>query len=161
MNCRNCRNCRVRSHTWTLIEVFQDIVSKIVLIQAVAQLHNSHTVQNNRRRNKQRTWQFDSLAVWQISKAKQNEALTACRQRAERSANQLVPIGGVVIDVISRGSPYSLLSSTFESFGLSNIMAWSLSFPYPPSKEGYWAPVTSTLNWCEEVRYPTPTEESR
>lgn len=24
-------------------------------------------------------------------------------------------------------------------------------FPYPPSKEGYWSPVTSTLNWCEEV----------
>lgn len=24
-------------------------------------------------------------------------------------------------------------------------------FPYPPSRAGYWAPITSTLNWCEEV----------
>jgi hypothetical protein len=23
--------------------------------------------------------------------------------------------------------------------------------PYPQSKAGYWNPVTSTLNWCEEV----------
>jgi hypothetical protein len=23
--------------------------------------------------------------------------------------------------------------------------------PYPPAKDGYWEPVTSTLNWCEEV----------
>jgi len=29
---------------------------------------------------------------------------------------------------------------------------WSLPFiPYPPSKAGFWSPVTSTLNWCEEV----------
>lgn len=25
------------------------------------------------------------------------------------------------------------------------------SIPYPPSRDGYWHPVTSTLNWCEEV----------
>ena len=26
----------------------------------------------------------------------------------------------------------------------------SLSFPYPPARvDGYWAPVTSTINWCE------------
>lgn len=24
--------------------------------------------------------------------------------------------------------------------------------PYPSAKTGYWSPVTSTLNWCEEVR---------
>jgi hypothetical protein len=23
--------------------------------------------------------------------------------------------------------------------------------PYPPVQNGYWSPVTSTLNWCEEV----------
>ncbi|EEA20385.1 alkaline ceramidase ydc1 [Talaromyces marneffei ATCC 18224] len=28
--------------------------------------------------------------------------------------------------------------------------------PYPPSKAGYWSPVTSTLNWCEEDYYATP-----
>lgn len=30
------------------------------------------------------------------------------------------------------------------------------SVPYPPSKEGFWAPVTSTINWCEgtEVQFP-------
>lgn len=27
------------------------------------------------------------------------------------------------------------------------------SFPYPPPRDGYWGPVTSTLNWCEEVGY--------
>ncbi|CAD0113787.1 unnamed protein product [Aureobasidium uvarum] len=25
------------------------------------------------------------------------------------------------------------------------------SIPYPPSGDGYWSPVTSTLNWCEEI----------
>ncbi|CAG8169441.1 unnamed protein product [Penicillium salamii] len=34
-------------------------------------------------------------------------------------------------------------------------MTWSLSFPYPPAKDGYWEPVTSTLNWCEEDYYAT------
>jgi dihydroceramidase len=23
------------------------------------------------------------------------------------------------------------------------------SFPYPPSRKGFWEPVTSTINWCE------------
>ncbi|KAL2799591.1 ceramidase [Aspergillus keveii] len=27
--------------------------------------------------------------------------------------------------------------------------------PYPPAKDGYWEPVTSTLNWCEEDYYAT------
>ncbi|KAG0160032.1 hypothetical protein PDIDSM_7559 [Penicillium digitatum] len=35
-------------------------------------------------------------------------------------------------------------------------MLWSLPFfPYPPAKDGYWEPVTSTLNWCEEDYYAT------
>ncbi|KAJ5640514.1 hypothetical protein N7528_000139 [Penicillium herquei] len=35
-------------------------------------------------------------------------------------------------------------------------MWWLLpSFPYPPSKDGFWNPVTSTLNWCEEDYYAT------
>ncbi|KAL5359600.1 ceramidase [Aspergillus floccosus] len=29
------------------------------------------------------------------------------------------------------------------------------SFPYPQPKDGYWSPVTSTLNWCEEDYYAT------
>lgn len=34
----------------------------------------------------------------------------------------------------------------------STMPQWPLPFvPYPPSKDGYWSPVTSTLNWCEEV----------
>lgn len=39
----------------------------------------------------------------------------------------------------------------------ASVMASMLpSIPYPPSRDGYWSPVTSTLNWCEEVRriYP-------
>lgn len=26
------------------------------------------------------------------------------------------------------------------------------SIPYPPAQEGAWSPVTSTIDWCEEVR---------
>ncbi|PLN85354.1 alkaline phytoceramidase [Aspergillus taichungensis] len=35
------------------------------------------------------------------------------------------------------------------------MLEWPLSFPYPASKVGYWGPVTSTLNWCEEDYYAT------
>ncbi|KAJ5454319.1 uncharacterized protein N7458_005275 [Penicillium daleae] len=35
-------------------------------------------------------------------------------------------------------------------------MRWSLPhIPYPPAKAGFWSPVTSTLNWCEEDYYAT------
>jgi len=34
--------------------------------------------------------------------------------------------------------------------------SWLPSVPYPPAKEGYWLPVTSTLDWCEENYYATP-----
>ncbi|KAF2156038.1 alkaline ceramidase [Myriangium duriaei CBS 260.36] len=33
--------------------------------------------------------------------------------------------------------------------------SWLPSVPYPPLKKGYWEPVTSTLNWCEEDYYAT------
>lgn len=33
--------------------------------------------------------------------------------------------------------------------------SWLPSIPYPPEKEGYWAPITSTLDWCEENYYAT------
>lgn len=36
------------------------------------------------------------------------------------------------------------------------MYSWLPSFPYDSSAEGYWAPVTSTLNWCEEDYYATP-----
>ncbi|MCJ1424145.1 hypothetical protein MMC29_002032 [Sticta canariensis] len=36
------------------------------------------------------------------------------------------------------------------------MSSWLPSFPYGPPAEGYWAPVTSTLNWCEEDYYATP-----
>ncbi|KAI7373122.1 hypothetical protein KC328_g16816, partial [Hortaea werneckii] len=30
--------------------------------------------------------------------------------------------------------------------------SWLPSIPYPPARDdGYWAPITSTLDWCEEV----------
>ncbi|KAA8566471.1 hypothetical protein EYC84_009033 [Monilinia fructicola] len=29
------------------------------------------------------------------------------------------------------------------------------SAPYPPAGTGYWGPVTSTINWCEEDYYAT------
>lgn len=31
--------------------------------------------------------------------------------------------------------------------------SWLPSIPYPPAGDGYWSPVTSTLNWCEEDYY--------
>ena len=34
--------------------------------------------------------------------------------------------------------------------------SWLPSIPYPePGQPGYWEPITSTLNWCEEVRLNT------
>ncbi|KAB2576017.1 Alkaline ceramidase 3 [Lasiodiplodia theobromae] len=32
---------------------------------------------------------------------------------------------------------------------------WLPSFPYPSPQDGFWSPVTSTLNWCEEDYYAT------
>ena len=37
------------------------------------------------------------------------------------------------------------------------MLSWLPGFPYPahdPTK-GYWLPVTSTINWCEEDYYAT------
>ncbi|KAF2094544.1 alkaline phytoceramidase [Rhizodiscina lignyota] len=33
--------------------------------------------------------------------------------------------------------------------------SWLPSLPYGPAREGYWSPVTSTINWCEEDYYAT------
>ncbi|KAK3696545.1 alkaline ceramidase ydc1 [Vermiconidia calcicola] len=33
--------------------------------------------------------------------------------------------------------------------------AWLPAIQYPPEQEGYWAPITSTLDWCEENYYAT------
>lgn len=33
--------------------------------------------------------------------------------------------------------------------------SWLPSISYPPEQEGYWAPITSTLDWCEENYYAT------
>ncbi|KAI7673003.1 hypothetical protein KC319_g5198, partial [Hortaea werneckii] len=42
--------------------------------------------------------------------------------------------------------------------------SWLPSIPYPPARDdGYWAPITSTLDWCEEVSlivYNTSTTPS-
>ncbi|KAF2018827.1 alkaline ceramidase-like protein [Aaosphaeria arxii CBS 175.79] len=35
------------------------------------------------------------------------------------------------------------------------VASWIPSIPYPPSQDGRWSPVTSTLNWCEEDYYMT------
>ncbi|KIW06560.1 uncharacterized protein PV09_02990 [Verruconis gallopava] len=36
------------------------------------------------------------------------------------------------------------------------MLSWLPSIPYPPPREGYWEPITSTLDWCEENYYATP-----
>lgn len=41
------------------------------------------------------------------------------------------------------------LSKPFLASPVSPQMFFNI--PYPPSQAGYWSPVTSTLNWCEEV----------
>lgn len=33
--------------------------------------------------------------------------------------------------------------------------SWLPSISYPPIKESYWGPVTSTIDWCEENNYAT------
>lgn len=36
------------------------------------------------------------------------------------------------------------------------MVPWLPSIPYPPATDdGYWAPITSTLDWCEENYYAT------
>jgi hypothetical protein len=47
-------------------------------------------------------------------------------------------------------------SRSFRSFCTIVMASLLPSIPYPPSQEGYWSPVTSTLNWCEEVRHTIP-----
>lgn len=45
-------------------------------------------------------------------------------------------------------------TSEFEKhfFGPLIIMSSLIpSWPYPPSRHGYWGHVSSTINWCEEV----------
>ncbi|KAE9964299.1 hypothetical protein BLS_005878 [Venturia inaequalis] len=32
------------------------------------------------------------------------------------------------------------------------MLSWLPSLAYPPAGDGYWSPITSTLNWCEEAR---------
>jgi dihydroceramidase len=36
-----------------------------------------------------------------------------------------------------------------------NMIIWLPSFPYGPPQEGYWSPVSSTIDWCEENYYAT------
>lgn len=49
--------------------------------------------------------------------------------------------------------PSELRQSFRCTYGrVAEMPAWLPSIDYPPSTEGYWHPVTSTLNWCEEVR---------
>lgn len=50
------------------------------------------------------------------------------------------------IDLVAQKPPALL----FATMGLTLP-----SFPYPPSKEGYWEPISSTINWCEEDYYAT------
>jgi dihydroceramidase len=38
---------------------------------------------------------------------------------------------------------------------MAALLAYLPRIPYPPSRPGYWDPVTSTLNWCEEDYYAT------
>lgn len=37
---------------------------------------------------------------------------------------------------------------------MAALFSWLPSLPYPEEQDGYWSPVTSTLDWCEEVRMP-------
>lgn len=35
------------------------------------------------------------------------------------------------------------------------MVQWLPSVRYPPAQKGFWEPVTSTINWCEEDYYAT------
>jgi hypothetical protein len=45
----------------------------------------------------------------------------------------------------------SPLKVSTELLSKHSMGHWLPFFDYPPLKEGYWLPVTSTINWCEEV----------
>lgn len=65
-------------------------------------------------------------------------------------------------DVMFWYQPEAASASFPSSFSHeARTMRWPLpSIPYPPAKAGFWSPVTSTLNWCEEVSVqPRPALE--
>ena len=60
------------------------------------------------------------------------------------------------------GASLTLLSANLRERNRRNVRperlervempSWLPSIPYPPARDdGYWAPITSTLDWCEEV----------
>lgn len=48
--------------------------------------------------------------------------------------------------------PLFSVAYTYSTPPAEKLIMLLPSFPYPQPKDGYWSPVTSTLNWCEEVR---------
>lgn len=80
--------------------------------------------------------------------------------RMSQSAGANGPAWACGIDVMcwysaalaSSSASTSTLRGNFSFEPDHFTMQWSLPFiPYPQAKSGYWSPVTSTLNWCEEV----------
>lgn len=35
------------------------------------------------------------------------------------------------------------------------MLSWLPAIDYPSAGDGYWAPITSTIDWCEENYYAT------
>lgn len=50
--------------------------------------------------------------------------------------------------------PFHPLLSSFACSEANNMVFWLPSIKYSSTSQGYWAPVTSTINWCEEVCRP-------
>jgi hypothetical protein len=46
---------------------------------------------------------------------------------------------------------FIISSFSLYSASMSALLSHLPSIPYPPEQDGYFSPVTSTLDWCEEV----------
>jgi hypothetical protein len=81
----------------------------------------------------------------QSEQAKQRTTETGISRSSK--GNQSLDVNG---GVCNRRHLLLRLLSLFTTSSVHEM--WSLPFiPYPPAKAGFWNPVTSTLNWCEEV----------
>ena len=109
-------------------------------------------------------WPIRALRIGSVSPATSHALLSKLPKRKVSLLSLFLfhpvcsPLPSVTLVYFSK-FPYLALS-TFTRGGRgehpisvpSTMPQWPLPFvPYPSSKDGYWSPVTSTLNWCEEV----------
>lgn len=111
------------------------------------------------------SWPIRALQIESVSLATSHALLSKLPKRKVSLLFSLLlfhpvcsPLPSVALVYFSK-FPYLALNTFYQRWTRrtsisvpSTMPQWPLPFvPYPSSKDGYWSPVTSTLNWCEEV----------